>query len=138
MVKELPPAPEFAAVIAKLSLPNGKFGFHVPTSQSLQLDDSWCDTWEEFFTRPMRGMVDLERSIQGHSDELQVLAEQMYTKVIPRLLHPMETGGRALNPVLLHGDLWHGNVGINTETYQPILYDCYAFYSHHECLESGR
>ena len=41
MVDELPPVPELAALIANLhrksASPNGKFGFVVPTSQSLQL-----------------------------------------------------------------------------------------------------
>jgi fructosamine-3-kinase len=31
-------------------------------------------------------------------------------KVIPRLLDPLETDGRSIKPVLLHGDLWLGNV----------------------------
>jgi protein-ribulosamine 3-kinase len=137
MADELPPVPEFVAVIAALhqnsSSPNGKFGFQVPTSQSLQLDNSWCDTWEEFFTNAMRGTVELEQAIQGHNQELQDLAEKMYAKVIPRLLRPMESGGRRLKPTLVHGDLWHGNVGVDMETDQPILFDCCAFYGHHEC-----
>jgi protein-ribulosamine 3-kinase len=137
MADELPPVPEFVAVIATLhqksSSPNGKFGFDVPTSQSLQLENTWCDTWEEFFTRAMRGTVDLEQAIQGHCDELKELSEKMYTKVIPRLLRPMESGGRSLKPTLVHGDLWHGNVGVDMETDRPILFDCCAFYGHHEC-----
>jgi protein-ribulosamine 3-kinase len=137
MADELPPVPEFVAVIATLhqrsSSPDGKFGFQVPTSQSLQLENAWCDTWEEFFTRAMRGTVDLEQAIQGHNEELQELAEKMYTKVIPRLLRPMESGGRSLKPTLVHGGLWHGNVGVDMETDKPILFDCCAFYGHHEC-----
>jgi hypothetical protein len=47
MANELLPVPDFAAVIATLhqqsSSPNGKFGFEVPTSQSLQLENS-CAT----------------------------------------------------------------------------------------------
>ena len=138
MVDELPPVPEFAALIATLhqksASPNGKFGFQVPTSQSLQLDNAWCDTWEEFFTRAVRGTVKLEQSIQGQNDELDQLTEQLCEKVIPRLLRPMETGGRRLKPALVHGDLWHGNVGVDVNTEQPVLFDCCAFYGHHECI----
>lgn len=136
MVEEMPPVAEFASVIAQLhknsQSPNAKFGFDVPTSQSLQLENAWCDTWEEFFTRAFRGTVKLEQEIQGHNHELERLAQQTCEKVIPRLLRPMETNGRKLKPTLVHGDLWHGNVGINLTTDQVVLYDCCAFYGHHE------
>lgn len=80
MVEEMPPVAEFASVIAQLhknsQSPNAKFGFDVPTSQSLQLANAWCDTWEEFFTRAFRGTVKLEQEIQGHNPELERLARQ--------------------------------------------------------------
>lgn len=137
LIEELPPVAEFAGVIAQLhknsTSPNGKFGFDVPTSQSLQLANTWCDTWEDFFARAFRGTVALEQEAQGHSQEIQDLAEQVCTKVIPRLLRPMESEGRKLKPTLLHGSLWHGNVGINAMTDGVVLYDCCAFYGHHEC-----
>lgn len=137
LIEELPPVAEFAGLVAKLHKdsvsPNGKFGFDVPTSQSLQLENTWSDTWEEFFTRAFRGTVELEQQVQGENDELLDLAQQTCEKVIPRLLRPMEIEGRTLKPTLLHGDLWHGNVGINTMTDNVILFDCCAFYGHHEC-----
>ena len=137
MIEEMPPVAEFANVVARLhkdsTSPTGKFGFDVPTCQSLQLDNAWCDSWEEFFTRAFRGTVKLEQATQGQNDELQKLADQTCEKVIPRLLRPMETGGRKLKPSLVHGDLWHGNVGINMMNDNVILYDCCAFYGHHEC-----
>ena len=134
---ELPPAPELAAVVAKLhknsASPNGKFGFPVATSQAMGLENTWCDTWEEWFTRAFRAVAELEQSIQGHSEELEKLSEEMCSKVIPRLLRPMETGGRKLTPVLLHGDLWHGNLGVDMDTDQTIFFDCGCFYGHNEC-----
>lgn len=137
MVEEMPAISDFVGVIAKLHKnsvsPTGEFGFDVPTSQSLQLDNAWCKTWEEFFTRAFLGTVRLEQEVQGYDEELQRLAEQMCEKVIPRLLRPMESAGRALKPSLLHGDLWHGNVGVDAMTDEPILYDCCSFYGHHEC-----
>ena len=137
MVEEMPPVAEFANVIAKLHKnsrsPNDKFGFEVPTSQSLQLDNTWCDSWEEFFTRAFLGTVKLEQEIQGPNEELLKLADQTCKLVIPRLLRPMETNGQRLKPTLVHGDLWHGNVGINLTTDQVVLFDCCSFYGHHEC-----
>lgn len=139
LIEELPPVAEFASIVARLHRnsvsPNGKFGFDVPTCQSLQLANTWSDTWEEFFTRAFRGTVALEQEIQGHSQDIEDLAEQMCEKVIPRLLRPMEIDGRKLKPTLLHGDLWHGNVGINTAIDKCVLYDCCAFYGHHECIK---
>lgn len=140
LIEELPPVAELASVIAQLHKnsvsPNGKFGFDVPTSQSLQLENTWCDTWEEFFDKAFRGTVELEQQIQGQNDELEELARQVCEKVIPRLLRPMETHERKLKPTLVHGDLWHGNVGINTLTDSVVLFDCCAFYGHHECKSS--
>lgn len=137
MDEEMPAVSEFVAVIAKLHKnsvsPTGEFGFDVPTSQSLQLDNSWCKTWEAFFTRAFRGTVGLEQEVQGHDEELQRLAEQTCEKVIPRLLRPMESSGRKLKPTLLHGDLWHRNVGVDVMTDEPVLYDCCSFFGHHEC-----
>ncbi|EXJ63336.1 uncharacterized protein A1O5_11657 [Cladophialophora psammophila CBS 110553] len=133
---EVPPTQALASVIANLHnnsvSPNGKFGFQVPTSQSLQLGNTWCKTWEEFFVRAFRNTVKLEQEVQGANEDLQLLADEMCAKVIPRLLRPMETAGRKLKPTLLHGDLWHGNIGIDLVTDQVVLYDCCAFYGHHE------
>jgi fructosamine-3-kinase len=137
MIEQMPRVPELVAVMAKLHKesvsPEGKFGFQAPTSQSLQLENSWCDTWEEFFTRAFRGTVRHEQEIQGVNEELQRLADETSAKVIPRLLRPMESGGRRLKPTLVHGDLWHGNMGIDMVTGQVVLYDCCAFYGHNEC-----
>jgi protein-ribulosamine 3-kinase len=44
----------------------------------------------------------------------------------------MESDGRKLKPTLVHGDLWHGNVGINIANEEVVLYDCCSFYGHHE------
>lgn len=136
MVEEMPPVAEFATIVAQLHnksvSPNHKFGFAVPTSQSLQLTNAWCDSWEEFYTRAFLGTVTLEQEIHGFNEEMHRLAQETCRKVIPRLLRPMEIDGRSLKPTLVHGDLWHGNVGINVTNDQVVLYDCCAFYGHHE------
>jgi protein-ribulosamine 3-kinase len=138
MSDEMPPVPELVSVISEIHKkgvsPTGKFGFHVTTFQGNQpLNNSWCDTWEEWFTREMRNIVMTERSLQGADQEMDQLSEKLLIKVIPRLLRPLQTGGRQLEPTLVHGDLWHGNIGIDMETDQPVLYDCCAIYAHNEC-----
>jgi protein-ribulosamine 3-kinase len=77
-------------------------------------------------------MIDLERSIQGSNPEMDALSPGILTKAIPRLLRPMETGGSKIEPVLLHGDMWHGNVGVDNESHKPIIYDAESFYGHNE------
>lgn len=137
MVDELPPASELDEVFSRLHentvSPNGKFGFQMTTSQTTGLPNTWFDTWEEFFTTTFLGVVRLEQSIQGRSDELQQLTDETWAKVIPRLLRPMETNGRSVKPVLVHGDLWHGNTAVEINTGKTILFYCARFYGHDEC-----
>ncbi|KAI9780422.1 MAG: hypothetical protein M1839_006696 [Geoglossum umbratile] len=111
-----------------------KFGFHVTTHNgSLAQDNSWVDTWEEFYIQGMKRMLDLEEKARGpQPEEMTSLLTPLFEKVIPRLLRPMETGGRRIKPSLLHGDLWHGNTSTDIETDEPIVYDSCAFWGHNE------
>lgn len=86
--------------------PNGKFGFPVITYQGrLAQDPTWCDTWEEAFSRNIHIYFEHELKAQGPDEEIARLREIIMKRVIPRLLRPMETGGRSLTPMLIHGDL---------------------------------
>ncbi|KAI1295903.1 Fructosamine kinase-domain-containing protein [Xylaria venustula] len=138
MASKMPRTSKFVSVVAKLhqntESPDGRFGFHITTyGGDYPIDTSWCDTWEEFFTRLMRNTMEKERLIQGPNEELDRLSPIILEHVIPRLLRPMESNGRKLKPVLLHGDLWHGNVAADNATDEPIFYDPCAFYGHNEC-----
>ena len=54
----------------------------------------------------------------------------MTNRVIPALLSSFEP---AAKPVLLHGDLWSGNIATADEdATKPVIYDCSAYYGHHE------
>ena len=57
----------------------------------------------------------------------------LFRKVIPRLLRPLESGGRSISPSLVHGDLWYGNAGIINELGEGIVYDPASFWAHNEC-----
>ena len=70
---------------------------------------------------------------QGPDDELRELFTQTMEKVVPRLLRPLETGGRQISPCLIHGDLYSGNVSVDVETGKPVLYDATCLYAHNEC-----
>jgi protein-ribulosamine 3-kinase len=140
MIEELPDIQKFCARLAKLhkdSIPfskNGKFGFHTVTYEgSMHQDVTWCDTWEELFIRAIKTFADQERHVHGPSKDLDHLLPALYEKVCPRLLRVLETGGRMIKPVLVHGNLWYGNIATNAETGEPVIFDPAVFWAHNEC-----
>ena len=80
-------------------------------------------------------MTTIEES-QGPDKELRDLFRQTMTKVVPRLLRPLETGVRQIKPSLVHGDLYSGNVSVDVEDGRPVLYDATCLYAHNECKTS--
>ena len=105
-------------------------------------DVTWCDTWEESYSRALRTFAAQEQKSQGPSEELQTLYLKLFDRVIPRLLRPLSTEGRVIKPVLVHGDLWHGNMATNAETGVPVSFDPAVLWAHNECqwffLRRGR
>lgn len=86
--------------------PTGKFGFHITTFNGVvPLVNDWCDTWEEFFSRQLRSDIEWEQSIRGPDPEMDEISSEFFGKVIPRLLHPLQTVERNIKPVLVHGDV---------------------------------
>ncbi|KAI1391832.1 Fructosamine kinase-domain-containing protein [Hypoxylon trugodes] len=129
--------PQFLSVIEKLHRssvsPTGKFGFHVTTYYGPPpMINDWTDNWEEYFIRQFWANLEYAQRERGEDPELQSLAEDFIEKVIPRLLRPLQTGGRSIKPALCHGDLWDGNIQIDVETKQPIMFDSCCFYGHNE------
>jgi protein-ribulosamine 3-kinase len=141
MSDELPDLQRSSARVAELhrkgKSPTGKYGFPCTTFQgNLPQDNTWTATWEEFYVNGMRRMLQLEEESQGRSQELQELCGKMYEMVIPRLLRPLETGGREIEPCLVHGDLWYGNASTDLATSEPLVFDACCFYAHNE-YETG-
>ncbi len=141
-----PPLPELLPVITKLHAkrsPTGKFGFHItPFFGPPPMIVDWTDNWEEFWTREFRSGLAYAQRMQGDDPELCELAEEFIAKVVPRLLRPLQTGGRNIKPSLCHGDLWHGNISMDKATGASVLFDPCTFYGHHEmdfqCMRSLR
>ena len=136
--KEIPEPSEFCAKLAALHsdsiAPNGKFGFHLVTyNGDLPQENTYTTTWEEFFANGLQHVISLNVHRGGAWKEMQDLREAMFEKVIPRLLRPLETEGRSVKPCLVHGDLWSGNVAVDTSTSRPLIYDPASFYAHNEC-----
>ncbi|KAH9908595.1 hypothetical protein F4778DRAFT_717815 [Xylariomycetidae sp. FL2044] len=133
----LPDVAEFTARLAELhrrgTSPDGRFGFDVTTFHgNTAIEHGWSDTWEEYFVRTTRVLFELEQKAQGPNNEIRQLMEPFFAKVIPRLLRPLETGGRSLRPSLIHGDMWHGNAATDATTSLPIVFDAASFYAHNE------
>ena len=134
---ELPDADILASSLAELHektvSPNGKYGFPVQTVQgTIPQYTEWADSWEEFFTKSLNLVMDNEERSQGPDAEVQRLCRDTLDKVVPRLLRPLETGGRHIQPRLVHGDIWDGNVATSLETGIPIIFDATCIYAHNE------
>ncbi|KAK8115762.1 hypothetical protein PG984_012264 [Apiospora sp. TS-2023a] len=138
VLQPIPPSPPQLVKILK-SLhqasfsPTGKFGFHTTTywGPPAMVND-WTDSWEEYFTRQFRSDVAYTQRVLGLNPDLEELTDRFVEKVIPRLLRPLQTGGRSIKPSLCHGDIWDGNVQYDVETEQYVLFDSCGFYGHHE------
>lgn len=136
----VPPLPQFLAIVKKLhqtsTSPTGKFGFHCTTYWGPPpLINEWTDSWEEYWSRQLRSDVAYAQRIYGEDGELATLTEEFIQKAVARLLRPLQTGGRSIKPSLCHGDLWDGNVQIDVDTKQTILFDSCAFYGHAEGID---
>ncbi|KAI0639577.1 fructosamine kinase PKL/CAK/FruK [Trametes polyzona] len=113
--------------------PNG-FGFHVPTycGQTRQ-DNGWYEAWTECFDALIGGLEDKLRA-QGGYEPLCKQITQVRERVIPSLLDPL-----VIEPVLLHGDLWSGNTGVDRATGAPVIFDPSSYFGHNEAdLAIGR
>lgn len=111
-----------------------KFGFHCTTyNGDLPQDNTWFGKWEDFFANSLRHVLRVREERAGPNDELDSLLPTLFEKVIPRLLRPLETGGRTVAPSLVHGDLWCGNAAVVEETDESIVFDPAAFWGHNEC-----
>ena len=80
---------------------------------------------------------DLEELQHGHDEDMVQLRTLIINKAIPRLLRPLETGGRSIAACLVHGDLWDGNTGVDRKTGKPVIFDACSLYAHHECKHDG-
>jgi len=114
--------------------PNGKYGFHVTTyAGNLPQEVGWESSWETFFAKSLWHALELEIKAKGPDRELDALLPVLFERVIPRLLRPLETNGRSIKPSLVHGDLWYGNSGRDSNTGSSIIFDACCFYAHNEC-----
>lgn len=137
MVEEVPKTRHFVSLIAKVHREsmgkNERFGFDVPTYLAcVPNDNTWQTSWEVWFSQAMKQMFRIEEMAHGKDDELDILKKDIFEKVIPRLLRPLETGGRSIKPCLIHSDLWPGNTMPDAQTHEILIFDSCAYWGHNE------
>lgn len=138
MTDDIPDPHKLGSMLAELHRkavsPNGKYGFHTTTGvAAVPQKVDWKDSWEEFFADLLKATFAVEERSQGPNPEMTRLKEAIFAKVVPRLLRPLESGGRSIQPRLVHGDLWDGNTSTDVDTDLPVIYDSTCFYAHNEC-----
>lgn len=139
MIDEVPEPKAFVSMISQIhkasmgKSPTGMHGFHVNTHIAiLPNDNTWQSSWEVWFAQAMRKMLELEEMAHGTDPQLEILKKGLFDKVIPRLLRPLETGGRSIQPCLIHSDLWPGNIMTDVDTDEIMIFDSCTFWGHNE------
>ncbi|GAW22580.1 hypothetical protein ANO14919_121200 [Xylariales sp. No.14919] len=113
--------------------PTGKFGFSTtPYDGKLPLVVNWDSSWASFYSKLLYGVYLLDSRFNDKWQELDDAMVITLAEVIPRLLKPLEEGGRTIKPCLIHGDLWEDNIGTDLRTGGIFIFDCCAYYAHHE------
>ncbi|KAH7139011.1 Fructosamine/Ketosamine-3-kinase [Dendryphion nanum] len=115
--------------------PTGQFGFDVPAhpaNMDVEEGGGCEDRWEGWFAKMLRGVFRFEQKSQDCRDEeferrFGVLCE----RVVPRLLGPLESEGRKIEPCLVHTDLWPGNVRVDSKG-EIVVFDPCVFWGHGE------
>ncbi|SPO04762.1 uncharacterized protein DNG_07447 [Cephalotrichum gorgonifer] len=117
--------------------PTGMFGFPIQTFDGARTQTvDWDPNWTSFFSKLLAKAYDHDTETNGIWPELDAAYRRVQTHLIPRLIGALESEGRKVEPVLIHGDLWDGNVGTEAGTGDPWIYDCAAYYGHNE-MELG-
>ncbi|KAI6269973.1 hypothetical protein MCOR27_007739 [Pyricularia oryzae] len=128
---------KLAASLARLhsnsQSPTGKFGFGMRTCHTLidQAVDFWSDSWAAVYGSHLRHVVELAKPFVKWP-EFDIVADLTVDKVVPRLLLPLQAGGRTLKPCLVHGDCWDGNTAMDGKTGEAFIFDVCSFYAHNE------
>lgn len=120
-----------------------KFGFPVPNCHGkIVQPNGWDGDWSRYFTTLITAFYDADVALNGATTDYEGAFNALKKHVIPRLLKPLQEGGRVLQPCLVHGDLWHENIGLSADfgdevgkddgQQRVVVYDASIFYGHNE------
>ena len=128
---------KIAELHTKGKSPNGMFGFSAPTVLGkFERTVTWEKSWAVCFSNQLKDVIQYDNTTNETWPEFDLACKQLLEGVIPRLLGALQSEGRSIDPVLIHGDLWEQNVGIDMETGENILFDPGSTYAHNE-MEFG-
>ncbi|KAJ6575313.1 fructosamine kinase PKL/CAK/FruK [Mycena capillaripes] len=103
------------------------FGFGIPTyCGPTRLQNGWFDSWDACYSA-MIGDLLAQLVTKGGFASLCAKGEEVRKVVIPKLLGPL-----VIQPVLLHGDLWSGNMGTDSTSGEPVIFDPASYFGHNE------
>ncbi|KAK2787205.1 hypothetical protein FQN52_007294 [Onygenales sp. PD_12] len=121
------------------SHPRPVFGFPLPTCcGDTPQENSYKASWADFFaTNRLSFILRRAEDANGPDGELRTLVTRTIARVVPRLLGDGHlNGGRGVVPVVVHGDLWGGNVGRGRVDggveVEEVIFDPAASYAHSE------
>lgn len=118
-----------AAMHQKSAMPDGKFGFGTQTYDGARLQAvDWDDSWTSFFSKLLAEAHRQDAETNGPWHELDIVFRRTQSHLIPRLIGALEADGRKVIPMLIHGDLWDGNLANDSVTGDPWIFDCGAYY----------
>ena len=141
MKEELPDPVALSKCLASLQQksvsPTGNFGFFITTCHGkIPQHVAWDSSWTSFYTKLLSDALQRDLETNGPSPVLEKVSSRVLDKVIPRLLGALESSGRSIKPVLIHGDLWEGNIATEQATGNIFLIDAAAYWAHSE-MEIG-
>lgn len=142
--EEAPEPASFTTQIAELhskgNSPTGMFGFPVPTVLGMsERTVIWEKKWADCFANQVKDVIKFDNETNGplpECDECDAACKQLIDGVIPRLLSALQSDGREIKSMLIHGDLWEQNVGIDIQNGETIVFDPGCTYAHNE-MEFG-
>ena len=113
--------------------PTTMLGFHVNTCQgNLAQQTTWNSSWVDYYIQLVRGAMRLNTEIIGKWKNLEQCVDRLISHVVPQVPAPLESNGRVVKSCLIHGDLWEGNIGTDSETGEIYIFDASAHYAHNE------
>lgn len=105
--------------------PVTQFGFDIDTCCGfLPQNNTWQSSWPVFYAQKLKQQFDLVEKDSGDKE-----ARELWSKLQLKLSSFFEMLDN-IQPALLHGDLWGGNVGQDDDG--PVIFDPASFYGHSE------
>ena len=115
------------AQLLQVQSPTGRFGFSQPyAGTSVSFANAWSDSWTQSFVNQRLDVLDASLLTK------QLWADGQRAQFLTARAHIIESlAQHHSHPVLLHGDLWSGNVMFLSDG-RPALIDPAAWYGDRE------